>query len=38
MTLISMLAGYGRGRFGKQNAAMLRRTYYYSMEERNNRT
>jgi len=33
LTVISMLLGYGRGRFGEQNAAMHRRKFYYSERE-----
>ncbi len=33
ITLVSMVFGYGRGRFGEQNAAMHRRRFYYSENE-----
>lgn len=32
-TLVSMVFGHGRGRFGEQNAAMHRRKFYYSMNQ-----
>jgi hypothetical protein len=33
LTFISMYCGYGRGRFGAQNAAMHRRKFYYSDDQ-----